>query len=633
MIEILSAEVAKRGIQPEVVVALSKPLEHEADLEQAGRELESSVKTLIDSDEKAEAGSKLGELNKKTLAIVKSKNRIGEFGQAAEALDEALAIIQKRKEEAVEAEVELRLMAINQATLRREAATAANHVNHVVTLRCTPEERFLGLRFYQRNFKKRGEDRGTNLDLEISIEIARFEIQSASDKEERGRGRLDLADTLIALGTRERTDQRLEEAVSILSAELKEWSPEDENDPFSWAGIQTSLANALWVLGERRENRDRLQEAADRYNAALTKITREKWPSGWAVLQTNLGNTLSEFGQLEKSPDLFRQAVTAYRAAMMEDDLLNAPRSWSLVRSNLAFVLTQAAQLENDNSRYEEAINLYRESLTGEPRPLDRARTQGSLGSALARLGEAFGKVDYLMEAIASFKAALKQVSRETDARSWASMQRCLAAVYYQLGSRERDRKLLETAAADYAKILEGLGEDAVRSDRVLIKTCRADALFALGNHTRSKTLLTEAVDTYDDAKSDLKRGGKMSPDLWGLIHNNRGNALSILGSFENDQELLEAGVGSLDGAMAERSYRDYPLHEQAITEFDLANALMRLGRHTHDKDRFDRAFRLLNTALKIFNRENWPSRWEAIQPLMDEARAALGDDATPSVD
>ena len=66
-----------------------------------------------------------------------------------------------------------------------------------------------------------------------------------------------------------------------------------ERVPLDWATTQNNLGNALRALGERDSSTERLEQAVAAYNAALQERTRERVPLDWVTTQNNLDDVLT----------------------------------------------------------------------------------------------------------------------------------------------------------------------------------------------------------------------------------------------------------------------------------------------------------------------------------------------------
>ena len=128
---------------------------------------------------------------------------------------------------------------------------------------------------------------------------------------------------------------------------------------------------------------------------------------------------------------------------------------------------------ESGTARLEEAVAAYRAALeerTRERVPLDWATTQNNLGNALRTLGERESGTARLEEAVAAYRAALEERTRERVPLDWAMTQNNLGNALSALGERESGTARLEEAVAAYPRGAGGtdpraraarLGDDA----------------------------------------------------------------------------------------------------------------------------------------------------------------------------
>ncbi len=98
---------------------------------------------------------------------------------------------------------------------------------------------------------------------------------------------------------------------------------------------------------------------------------------------------------------------------------------------------------ESGTARLEEAIAAYRAALLEQTRervPLQWARTQNNLGNALRALGERESGTARLEEAVSAYRAALEERTRERVPLDWAMTQNNLGlALSSAGGAGERD--------------------------------------------------------------------------------------------------------------------------------------------------------------------------------------------------
>jgi tetratricopeptide (TPR) repeat protein len=96
--------------------------------------------------------------------------------------------------------------------------------------------------------------------------------------------------------------------------------------------------------------------------------------------------------------------------------------------------------------------------------PLDWAMTQNNLGLALMRLGERESGTKRLEEAVAAYRAALQERTRERVPLDWAMTQNNLGRALAMLGERESGTKRLEKAVEAYRAALQERPSTRARS-------------------------------------------------------------------------------------------------------------------------------------------------------------------------
>ena len=123
---------------------------------------------------------------------------------------------------------------------------------------------------------------------------------------------------------------------------------------------------------------------------------------------------------------------------------------------------------ESGTTRLEEAVAAYRAALeewTRERVPLDWAMTQNNLGSALQTLGARESDTTRLQEAVVAYRAALEERTRERVPLQWAMTQNNLGNALQTLGMRESGTTRLEEAVAAYRAALEEYRREGVPLD------------------------------------------------------------------------------------------------------------------------------------------------------------------------
>jgi len=289
-----TAETA--GLQRRVIVTLAQRLrpKERLDFDQALTELERAVEIALDVITKGASGASEDEFVNAVLAQVAERTKNEDLDGAAQALDDALAEVNREEAEQREATRRKKVLflqaAVQQHTLRRDALAVVNRIELLVAIDETSDRPawLPGFREQYDNYLADGETKGVNFSLLIAVECARRAVATVRDKGEHGTAAILLGNALSRLGERESGTERLLEAVEAYRDALKEWTR--ERVPLDWAMTQNNLGNALSTLGQRESGTERLLEAVEAYRDALKEWTRERVPLQWAMTQTNLGN-------------------------------------------------------------------------------------------------------------------------------------------------------------------------------------------------------------------------------------------------------------------------------------------------------------------------------------------------------
>jgi tetratricopeptide (TPR) repeat protein len=128
-----------------------------------------------------------------------------------------------------------------------------------------------------------------------------------------------------------------------------------------------------------------------------------------------------------------------------------------MTQNNLGAALRTLGERESGTARLEEAVAAYRAALkerTRERVPLDWAATQNNLGTALQALGGRESGTSRLDEAVAAYRAALEERTRERVPLDWAMTQNNLGNALATLGGRESGTARLEEAVAAWDQCL-----------------------------------------------------------------------------------------------------------------------------------------------------------------------------------
>ena len=296
------------------------------------------------------------------------------------------------------------------------------------------------------------------------------------------------------------------------------------------------------------------------------------------------------------------------------------------VRGQAANGLTEVGSRRGDDFALYRAIDAYRELLkeyTRERVPLEWARTQNNLGTALKSLGERETNTERLIEGVAAYREALKERTRERVPLDWAATQNNLGNALWRLGEREAGTTALIEALTAYREALKEWTRERVPLDWAATQDNLGIALQALGEREGGTEHLIEAVTAHREALKERTR--ERVPLEWARTQNNFGNALWRLGAREAGTERLIEAVAAFSEALKERTRERVPL-EWARTQNNLGNALWRLGAREAGTERLIEALTAYREALKEWTRERVPLDWATAQNNLGSALQALGE-------
>jgi tetratricopeptide (TPR) repeat protein len=223
------------------------------------------------------------------------------------------------------------------------------------------------------------------------------------------------------------------------------------------------------------------------------------------------------------------------------------------------------------NASLEVAIELARLEL-GAARDSDQRGAAGNdLGNALQNLGERESGTARLEEAVAAYRAALEEHTRERAPLDWAMTQMNLGNALARLGGRESGTARLEEAVAAYRAALGEYSRERVPLDWAVTQNNLGNALRMLGERESGTARLEEAVAAYRAALEERTRG--RVPFGWATTQNNLGNALATLGGRESGTVRLEEAVAAYRAALEEYARERVPL-DWATTQNNLGVAL-----------------------------------------------------------
>ena len=227
---------------------------------------------------------------------------------------------------------------------------------------------------------------------------------------------------------------------------------------------------------------------------------------------------------------LRRDAVSVARRieALADLDHPTERSTWHEFR-NRYDVFYEDGEANGVNFSLSVAIELARRMLVTAHDSTERGTAANLLGNALARLGERESGTARLEEAVAAYRAALEEWTRDRVPLDWAMTQINLGNALARLGERESGTARLEEAVAAYRAALEERTRDRVPLDWAMTQNNLGNALRTLGERESGTARLEEAVAAYRAALEERTR--ERVPLDWATTQNNLGNALRGLAS------------------------------------------------------------------------------------------------------
>src|SRR5262245_31562013 len=247
----------------------------------------------------------------------------------------------------------------------------------------------------------------------------------------------------------------------------------------------------------------------------------------------------------EQAAELFAEAARLLPAGDTET-------RWQSIIEKADAEGTMGDELGN-NSALVQAIESYRAALrlaSRTDRPLDWAKTQNNLGLALWTLGGRESGAARLEEAVAAYREALKEWTRERVPLQWATTQNNVGLALWTLGGRESDTARLEEAVAAFRDALKEWTRERVPLQWAVTQNNLGLALWTLGERESGTARLEEAVAAYRDALKEWTR--ERVPLQWATTQNNVGLALWTLGGRESGTARLEEAVAAFREALKE---------------------------------------------------------------------------------
>jgi tetratricopeptide (TPR) repeat protein len=291
------------------------------------------------------------------------------------------------------------------------------------------------------------------------------------------------------------------------------------------AEVEHAVGIALDVIarGERGGNQDAFVETVLRRLAETTRAGEFDRGS------RDVDDALRDLARREaEQRDAMRRSRTALLEAGIEQDTLRrdaaavARRIEALVAAEHpgeraawtpAFrqrwdALDEEGRDKGINFSLEIAAALARHMLDTARDSDERGAAGNLLGNALWTLGARESGTARLEQAVAAYRAALEEYTRERVPLDWATTQNNLGNALATLGERESGTARLEQAVAACRAALEERTRERVPLDWAYSQHTLANALAALATRLRDPVRMVEALDCMRDAAEVYRDGG-----------------------------------------------------------------------------------------------------------------------------
>lgn len=278
-----------------------------------------------------------------------------------------------------------------------------------------------------------------------------------------------------------------------------------------------------------------------------------------------------------------------------------------------------------DNAALIVAIAAYRAALEERTRdrvPFDWAMTQSNLGAALKALGAHESGTARLKEAIAAYRAALNELTRESTPFEWAVTEVNFGSALRLLGEREEGTANLEGAVVAIGAALKILTRERAPFEWGAAQANLGNALRMLGEREENRARLKEAAAAFRAALEERTRD--RSPFEWAKTQVDLGSVLARLGEAEREAANLEDAIDAFRAALNELT-RDRSPFEWATTHCNLGNALFELGKRRSGTLHLEQAITAYRVALEVLTRQRYAQGWATTQMALGNALSSLG--------
>ncbi len=342
------------------------------------------------------------------------------------------------------------------------------------------------------------------------------------------------------------------------------------------------------------------------------------------IVQTRMTKFASETGTFQS--DKLKPFIAQVRRLLNDPSSRWGPMDRASVEFALGYSLLAVSIQSDDDDAAREAVQLFQSVLskwTEENSPLQWARAQDNLGSALATLGEKEATIKHLQEALIAHQAALKEWTRDRVPLEWARAQNNLGTVLEAIGAREPGNEHLNQSIQRYRNALEEWTREKVPLNWAIVQNNLANALFALGQRQDGTQQLLEATVALRSALEVWNP--QKNPLTWAGTQVNLGNTLQVLAQRRLGTEDLKAAITAYHDALQILTREKTPA-SWATTQNGLGSALYALSNHEVGVERLLEAEAALRAALTVWTRDKAEEDWAGAENNLGGVLVSLGE-------
>ena len=408
---------------------------------------------------------------------------------------------------------------------------------------------------------------------------------------------------------------RLDEAITALRGALQ-IIPQSSN-PLEWATTADYLGFAYRLSGEIMPDASRLREAADILNDISNQGQLDPAPALKASIFRNLASVLFRLGEREGGSDSLRQSLralgTAYRVGIHHE----LKGSCAATLSVMGVTLKEIGNRELTSTKICAAIKVNRKALAFFPRevePLDWAKIQGNLATALQLLGRRQQSAELLKEAVAIFREVLQEHTRERVPLDWAGAQHNLGSALADLGELEKDPVILREGLAVLRESLAERTRDRVPVWWAATQYAIGESLLALGELTDDINSIALAADAL-----------KLAADEWQQSPYYRLRALQSRVTARRALKTRNVDTAKLESDSLLEELLQTDTGSGPIKLANQAEVIGEMAVEEKSAEKFERYVQLYRQVLDMVPRDKFPLLWASAAWHLGQGLRNLG--------